>query len=158
MTDKQHEVIFRGDLAPGHHIDDVKQNLATLFKTDLSGIAHLFTGKLVVVKSGLDEANANRYKDAMQSAGALVSVRQQKESTPAVEEAAAEPAASDTGGLSLAPLGADILPRKDQAGNQTPDIATDHITVADVGKDVLKESEKQPFVERDIDTSHLEIQ
>lgn len=153
MTDSRYEVIFRGDLSPGSHINDVRQKLATLFNTDQNGIAHLFTGKLAVIKSGLDQATAQRYLDAMKIAGALASMRPQKGSDPEAGEAISKP-----GELTIAPLGADMLPRRTKVEDRVGMIPTDHLTIADAGTDVLQPNEKTPFVARDIDTSHLNIQ
>lgn len=153
MTDSRYEVIFRGDLCPGSHINDVKQKLATLFKTDQNGIAHLFTGKLAVIKSGLDETTAQRYLDAMKRAGALANIRLQKGNNPDPSDTYSRP-----GELTIAPLGADMLPHRVKPEDRIGMISTDHLSLADAGVDVLQPDEKTPFVPRDIDTSHLDFQ
>lgn len=152
MSD-HYEVVFRGDIAPGHHITDVRQNLAALFKTDLEGVAHLFSGKLVIVKGGLSEAAAQRYKTAMEGAGALVSIRSQQ-ATTSTDNSTQE----NAGEFAVAPVGSDVLPQRTKFEDKTQDIATDHLSVAETGSDVLKPEEKQPFQERKIDTSHLDIE
>ena len=72
MADPLFKVVFSGELMPGFTLDNVKSYLATLFKTDLSKIDSLFTGKPVVLKRELKEAEADKYVAVLRNAGALV--------------------------------------------------------------------------------------
>ena len=72
MTEPLFKVVFNGELIPGFALDTVKGNLAKLFKSDISKIDYLFTGKPVVLKRELKDADADKYLAALRGAGALV--------------------------------------------------------------------------------------
>lgn len=71
MTEPLFKVVFTGELMPGFALDTTKSNLATLFKSDLNKIDHLFTGRPVALKRELKEADADKYVAALRNAGAL---------------------------------------------------------------------------------------
>ncbi|WP_439133241.1 hypothetical protein [Pseudomaricurvus sp.] len=66
------DVIFRGDIAPGHQLPEVKAKMAKLFKADLAKIDALFVGGAVPLKKNLDRATAEKYQAVLKSAGADV--------------------------------------------------------------------------------------
>lgn len=66
------DVIFRGDIAPGHQLLDVKANMAKLFKADMARIDALFVGGAVALKKNLDQTTAEKYQAVLKSAGADV--------------------------------------------------------------------------------------
>lgn len=68
------EVAFSGELMPGAEADQVKANLARLFQADPQRIAALFSGRRVVIKSNLDTASADKYRQTLERAGARVEV------------------------------------------------------------------------------------
>lgn len=72
MADPMFKVVFSGELMPGFAPDTVRSNLATLFKSDLSKIDSLFTGRPVALKRELKEIDADKYVAALRNAGALV--------------------------------------------------------------------------------------
>lgn len=100
------DLIFTGELVAGCDPAQVRRDLERLFKTDAAAVARLFTGKPVVIKKAIDEQTAQRYRAALQQAGALCRIR------PVPVEAAAEVtapvSASDQAATSLA--NAAILP------------------------------------------------
>jgi len=71
MADPTYQVIFRGQIAPDMSVETVKANLAKLFKTDAAKIARLFAGPDVVLKKGLGQEEARRYRTLLTKAGAL---------------------------------------------------------------------------------------
>ncbi len=73
MSEPFYKVVFTGTLMPGFALDTVKSNLATLFKSDLGKINHLFTGRPVVLKRELTAADADKYLTVLRNAGAMVS-------------------------------------------------------------------------------------
>ncbi len=116
MSNSGFDIIFRGDIVFGHQLAEVKRRLQQLFKADAAKIDALFTGRPVPLKRNLDEATANKYRDALLKAGAMVEVcpsDKSQASAPAkpVQPAGPTPApvASSTD-WSLAPVGADLLP------------------------------------------------
>lgn len=71
----RYEIAFSGQLQPGASLDQVKANLARLFQADEQRIAMLFSGRRIVIKSGLDAAGAEKYRATIERAGALAEVR-----------------------------------------------------------------------------------
>jgi hypothetical protein len=62
MNNTVYNVIFRGKIVSGQDIDKVKEELATLYKWDLTMIEQkFFAGKTVIVKSKLDYQQAHEY-------------------------------------------------------------------------------------------------
>jgi uncharacterized membrane protein YhaH (DUF805 family) len=78
MTDTRYKIVFDGQVMPEMALDTVKDNLARLFKSDLSRIDALFTGSPVALKRDLAEAEADKYLAALQRAGALVRKEQEE--------------------------------------------------------------------------------
>jgi hypothetical protein len=74
MADQQYQVVFRGEIAPDARIEEVKANLAKLFKTDDARIERLFSGKAIVLKKGLRQEDGERYRILLNKAGALCEV------------------------------------------------------------------------------------
>lgn len=68
------EIAFSGELVEGARVEVVKANLAKLFQADEQRIALLFSGRRVVIKSGLDAAGAEKYRMTLERAGARVEV------------------------------------------------------------------------------------
>lgn len=121
MSAPEFDIIFRGDIVFGHQLAEVKAKLQQLFKADATKIDALFTGRPVPLKRNLDEATANKYRDVLIKAGAMVEVCPSDDSpanavpkpAPAprrVAEAIAPVAVVWT----LAPLGSDLLPLKER--------------------------------------------
>lgn len=74
MEKTSYNIIFRGEIAEGQDIEEVKKNLAALFKVTDEKIEQLFSGRPVRIKKKVDHATANKYKEAMEKAGALCSI------------------------------------------------------------------------------------
>lgn len=69
------DIIFRGDILPGHTLPAVKQRLAQLFKADEARINALFAGSAVPLKRNLDKEAAEKYQAVLRQAGADVQLR-----------------------------------------------------------------------------------
>jgi hypothetical protein len=71
-----HSLVFQGALQPGVSREQAQARLAQLFKaTDSRQLDHFFAGSSVVIKSGLDAAQADRYRQALTEAGLVVEIR-----------------------------------------------------------------------------------
>ena len=70
-----YEVAFSGQLIAGARLESVKANVAKLFQADEQRIALLFSGRRIVIKSNLDAADAERYRETLARAGALAELR-----------------------------------------------------------------------------------
>lgn len=71
----RYEIAFSGQTVPGAALEQVKANLARLFQADEQRIALLFSGRRMVIKTGLDAAAAEKYRVTLERAGALAEVR-----------------------------------------------------------------------------------
>ncbi|SEC53115.1 hypothetical protein SAMN05421553_1012 [Pseudomonas anguilliseptica] len=72
MTQARFKIVFNGELMPDVSLETAKENLARLFKSDLTRINSLFNGGNVDIKRDLSENEADQYLKALQSAGAKV--------------------------------------------------------------------------------------
>lgn len=68
------DIIFRGDIMPGHQLPDVKKKLAQLFKADEKKINALFSGAAIPLKKNLEKASAEKYQTVLRQAGADVQI------------------------------------------------------------------------------------
>lgn len=104
MSAELYDIVFRGDILPGHQLVQVKQRLAQLFKADEARINALFVGGAVPLKRNLDKAAADKYQAVLRKAGADVQVAPagsvtskkppQRKPRPAPQAPQAKPAAS----------------------------------------------------------------
>ena len=181
MNNENFEVVFAGKLVPGAELEQVKAKVAAIFKTDAAKVAHLFSGNAVVIKKGIDQAMAQKYLAAMQSAGAVCEIRDASQAAPVVAEVAAQPAvrpapakkaptsnarpAPQTAPLrvtadsitaiqaSLAPLGSDLSQFKQSVQAEIPDISG--LSIAPAG--TLLATPKKVAAEPIADISGLSI-
>lgn len=72
MSQARFKIVFSGELMPDAQLDEVKANLARLFKSDNAKINSLFSGTPVALKRDLGEDEAEKYLAALQRAGAKV--------------------------------------------------------------------------------------
>jgi uncharacterized membrane protein YhaH (DUF805 family) len=85
MSENRFKIVFDGALLPGVEITTAKLNLADLFKSDVSAIERLFSGKPIALKRDLSHADAQTYLDALSKTGidARIEVEQPVEPGPA---------------------------------------------------------------------------
>lgn len=69
MSETRFNIVFDGGLMPGVDTTTAKLNLAELFKSDVSAIERLFTGRKVALKSNLSQSEAQQYLDALNKSG-----------------------------------------------------------------------------------------
>lgn len=152
------ELIYNGSIAKGFEPEQVKQNVAQLYKTEVSKVERLFSGELVVIKTDLDRETALKYQAAMKKAGAEVAIRPKQSAAtqaapaaqPKPETVAAPPApapqqppvaspespapvAADDSGITMAEPGVQIV---EHEVIPEPDINISAISMAEVGVDV----------------------
>lgn len=144
-------VVFRGDILPGHTLPAVKAQMAQLFKLDEARLAAVFSGKPVVLKKDCDVATAEKLKAALTRVGADSEIRPSAPvvTDPAVASprvaaapsppppapaplapvtAAQAPAAG--GAMKLAPVGP-VMTEAERAALRKPpvQVKTDHIVL-----------------------------
>ena len=78
MSEKDYKIVFRGKLAHGRRVDEVKLNLASLLKLSNEKIEQLFCGKPVIVAKNINYDSAIKYKKTFETAGAICSVEKVK--------------------------------------------------------------------------------
>ena len=69
MTDQEYQVVFRGEILPSKSVEEAKANLAALYKTDVTRIERLFSGKAMVLKKGVSREAGERYRALLEKAG-----------------------------------------------------------------------------------------
>lgn len=74
MGDKLYKVVFSGDLAFDTDEDEARKNLEQKCQYQPAAIEKLLSGGKVILKTGLDEAKANRYKHYFDQLGLLCDV------------------------------------------------------------------------------------
>lgn len=131
-----YEIAFAGQLVPGAQLPQVKENLARLFQADAQRIALLFSGRRIVIKSGLDAAGAEKYRATLERAGAVAMVQaldlpiEEVELAPAPASPAPAAAAAPT-----AAAGARVIPR-DEYMAAFVDVQAPDFGIAPVGADL----------------------
>ena len=96
-----YEIVFKGEVMPNLDVEQVSAAMAKLFKTNEQKIAVLFSGSAHTLKSGLERDAAEKYRDTLKQAGAIVYLR--RAGIPA-RSSADRPANRGNGGLSVAPM------------------------------------------------------
>ncbi|MGX9569913.1 DUF805 domain-containing protein [Pseudomonas sp. CFBP 5748] len=69
MSETRFNIVFDGALMPGVDTTTAKLNLAELFKSDISAIERLFSGRKVALKSNLSQSEAQKYLEALNKSG-----------------------------------------------------------------------------------------
>jgi hypothetical protein len=70
MTKQYYRVILTGKSLPGVQAGEMKENLSKIFKAPLDEIERRFTGKPILIKSGIDLSTAKKFKATFERAGA----------------------------------------------------------------------------------------
>ncbi|MDO8696020.1 MAG: DUF805 domain-containing protein [Pseudomonas sp.] len=72
MPQAKFKIVFNGELMPDALLDEVKDKLAQLFKSDRTKINSLFDGGPIALKRDLSEEEADKYLAALHRTGAKV--------------------------------------------------------------------------------------
>lgn len=171
------DVVFRGDIAPGQNILDVREGVQKLFKADEQQLQRLFSGRPVTIRRGLDRAQADQYRKALLEAGALVELKPAKGDSQASEAGVAELAprevplataddsiesgtvtAPEGGEFTLAPVGADVLRAEERPVVDAVDVDISTLSAEMPAGDLLDESEKKTVKAVEVDISHLSVE
>lgn len=138
-----YEVAFSGQLVAGAQLEQVKANVAKVFQADEQRIALLFSGRRIVIKSDLDAAGAEKYRDILERAGALLEIRALTEALPAAagqsqpSTAASPESASPAAAASKASAGK-LVPR-DEFMAAFVDVEAPDFGIAPLGTDLQDE-------------------
>ena len=69
MAERCFDLIFRGEIEPGHSHDEVRCSLENLFDFDTESQVDLFSGQPVVLGINMNTMTANSFKQALADAG-----------------------------------------------------------------------------------------
>ncbi len=143
----QFKLIYRGEVHEGQHAAVVRKRLCELLKLDGARGERLFSGEPVVLKKSVDEHTAARFQAAFKKAGAVLRVVR-------VQADPAEPAggSEQEGGLSVLPVGSDVLSEGERSHHTQRDIDTSHLELLSGAPVPAEEEELLPP-----DVSHLEL-
>ena len=172
------EVVFHGRVRPEVAPEQARARIGQLFQVGERQLDVLFSGRRVVIKQGLDQAAAEKYRQAIERAGALCEIHPMDEGAasadaqpPSTQPSAAQPeqrrvapaprdefmaAFSDVQApdLPLAPLGADM---QDSYAEHAPlDLDLSAFSLAPPGSDLQQLS--SPPAPTAPDTSHLSVE
>ncbi len=173
MSEKMFQILVNGTLTESAQIEQVKQNIAKLFKTSVDKVEPMFSGRKLGVKKGLDKQTALKYKAAINNAGLAAAVAPMTSAAATGtdkagdtsldnaslaatgstmdESPAAAPADIDTSNLVMDSVG-ETLTEATNIPEPAIDIA--QISMGEVGEDV---SEYTPTPEPNIDISKLDM-
>ena len=177
-TDATFDILFRGDIAQGNNIDQVKGRVAESFKLDEAAVNQLFSGAVVSLKRNIDRATAERIYQRLSQAGALANIVPSNFSTgesstgessagessqsPINKDPLDQPSVDQPDGkaFTLAPLGSDFLeganaPEQEQ---QEESVSVGHLGLKPVGTNILDKSEGETIEPVVVDTSHLTLE
>ena len=133
-----YDVYFTGKLVDEISPEQAQASVAKLFKTTPEKIAHLFNGKTHILKRQLTKEDALKYKSVLRKAGLSILFKISAGKT--AEPILAQPPSSTSAATQQA--------QTQQAGG---------LSMAPVGTDVLTASERKPFVPANIDTSNISL-
>jgi hypothetical protein len=97
------QLVFRGECTPGTDPEAARNNARTLFKANADQVARMFSGKPVVIRNRLEEAQAEKYRGVLHKNGMVAyvepmdaSVAPKERSAMATPSAPEKPTASET--------------------------------------------------------------
>ena len=129
MSDQLFDVVFFGILQTGKNKEAAMQNMASLFKTDAEKLASYFAGGRKVIKAKVNASAAKKYKAALENIGLVITIE--------ACDTGQENVPTDTGNLSIAAVGADVIEHPTEKPVQKIDDISS-ITMAEPGADVIE--------------------
>ena len=165
MAEPDFQVVFDGQLIEGADPAQVKANIAKLFKMEVAKVEALFSGRRTVVKRGLDDATARKYRIAFERAGAVATIVDPNEMAPSATAPAPAALPSTESPPANAAHAEDEGPSRleiAEASRAPPPLITrglpsapDDMTMADPGAMLV--DEPSTVEAPSIDTSHLTL-
>ncbi len=162
MIDGKFDVIFRGQIVKGSELNDVKNNLVSLFKSSLNAVEPLFSGADIKIKKSLDYSTAMKYQSALKQAGALaiisevIVVKAKANFMTPDGEAETNAPTANSNDVSVEKQSSINQRSVTENENQAEELPTNDgiLTVADVGSRLMPD---KIYEKRDVDTSELSL-
>jgi hypothetical protein len=149
--DQKFDVVFRGNLVDGYSEATVTEGISALFKLEPTRVYQLFKNSRSFLKRNINLATAQKIVAAMASVGAEAEIQQ-----------AVADESTELQGLSLAPVGADVLSSNALGEKPQPAIIDSAklaaLRVEPLGIDVLSADEKPEIDSVEVDLSHLKLE
>ena len=126
------EVVFHGQVRPEIDPAQARARIGQLFQVDAKQLDVLFSGRRIVIKKGLDEAAAQKYRQAIERAGALCVVQLEgaEQEVPAAPTPSPQPAPAVAASVDSAPA-----PR-DEFMAAFVDVEAPNLPIAELGADM----------------------
>jgi hypothetical protein len=164
------DLVFRGAIAPGSNIEEVKQRVAASFNLDSVAADQLFSGSAVRLKRGVDSTTAERILQRLNDAGAIAKIApslsqpesQEQDSSQAKGQAKSQAKSQDL--LSLAPLGSNFVDKDEKLEGQSAEtkkrllLSLDHLSLEPIGTDMVKQAEAPVIKAPAVDTSKFSLE
>ena len=143
------DLVFRGEIAQGNSLEEVKQRVAASFNLDPAAADQLFSGTPVRLKRSVDKVTAERLLQRLNDVGAIAVIVPNSIET--------EPTQQDP--LSLAPLGSNVTDGAEKGKAKAVFSASlDHLSLEPVGTRMVEETEVPPVKTLDLDTSKFSLE
>ncbi len=123
----KYDIVFKGEVMPNLEVDRVKAALIRIFNSDEERIAKLFGGGPKTLKSGLDREAAEKYREVLKNAGAIVYLRRGGLPERPQGSLKASPAKDE---LSIAPMEGNLVKNEERATLEVVEIDTSAIALA----------------------------
>lgn len=165
MSEELFDVVFFGILQAGKDKETAMQNMAAMFKTDAAKLAPYFAGGRKVIKGKINADTAEKYRAALENIGLVIKLEpyetsQSEQAAPGSDNAGSDNTGSDnaqkttdakqgndanidTGDLSVAPVGVDVIENPVEVPAQKIDDIGD-ISMAEVGANVVENPVEVP--------------
>lgn len=173
-----YNLIFQGKIIDGASLDEVKDNVARLFKADAAKTAALFSGKTIVIKKNLDTESTKKYLAILKKAGAVikaVKIEDKSASTSPSPPPSASPPPSPapvqnnntantndaptqapSSGLSSGLASLISYNKPKESSSEDDNSETEGLQLAPVGSNILNPSKSNETIDIP-DTSHLKM-
>ena len=134
------EIVFQGQVKAGVPAEQARARLGQLFQVGEQQLDTLFSGRRVVIKQGLDAQAAEKYRQAIDRAGAVCLVEQMggQSPEPATPEARPAPAQAPAAPAPSAKVGSRVVPR-DEYMAAFSNVEAPDFGIAPLGSDMQDE-------------------
>jgi hypothetical protein len=136
MSEPVYNIVFFGIIAPGKDKAVVMDHMAKLFRTTTEKVAPYFNGGRKVIKAAVDGLTAEKYRTALENIGLIIKL-EDADTAPTQADNSPKVAAIETGGITMAEPGADVIEHPVETVPQ-PIGDISGITTARLGADVLE--------------------